>query len=57
MTMCFSTTSTTSEASSLKEHIGSIFDKKRVHTARLGPALGVHSSPDTLGVIVREQDK
>jgi len=48
---------TPDEASSLKERIGSIFDKKRVHIARLGPALGVHGGPGTLAVIVREQDK
>ena len=48
---------TPDEASSLRERIGSILDKRQIHQARLGPALGVHGGPGTLGVIVREQDK
>jgi len=48
---------TPDEADSLRERIGSILDKKRVHLARLGPALGVHGGPGTLGVLFREQDK
>lgn len=48
---------TPDEAGSLREQIGSIFDKSRIHLARLGPALGVHGGPGTIGVVVREQDK
>jgi len=48
---------TPNEASSLRERIASIFDKRRIHLARLGPALGVHGGPGTMGVVVREQDK
>jgi DegV family protein with EDD domain len=43
------------EASSLKERIGSIFAKERIHMARLGPALGVHGGPGTLILALREK--
>jgi len=46
---------TPDEASSLRERIGSIFDKKRIHIARLGPALGVHGGPGTLILALREK--
>jgi len=46
---------TPDDAGSLREHIGSIFDKRRIHLARLGPALGVHGGPGIMGVIVRKQ--
>ncbi len=46
---------TPDEASSLKERIGSIFDKRQIHLARLGPALGVHGGPSTLAVALREK--
>jgi len=46
---------TPDEASSLWERIGSIFDKERIHVARLGPALGVHGGPGTLILAVREK--
>jgi len=46
---------TPDEADSLRERIGSIFDKKRIHIARLGPALGVHSGPGTLILALREK--
>ena len=46
---------TPDEASSLKERIGSIFTKERVHLARLGPALGVHGGPGTLILTLREK--
>ena len=46
---------TPDEASSLRERIGSIFDKKQIHTARLGPALGVHGGPGTLILALREK--
>jgi len=48
---------TPDEADSLRERIGSILDKRQIHLARLGPALGVHGGPGTMGVIVREKDK
>jgi len=46
---------TPDEAGSLRERIGSIFDKKRIHVARLGPALGVHGGPGTLILALREK--
>ena len=46
---------TPDEASSLRERIASIFDRKRIHTARLGPALGVHAGPGTLILALREK--
>jgi len=46
---------TPGEASSLRERIGSIFDKRQIHLARLGPALGVHGGPGTLILALREQ--
>ena len=46
---------TPEEAGSLRERIGSIFDKKRIQLARLGPALGVHGGPGTLIVALREK--
>jgi len=46
---------TPDEAASLKEHIGSIFDKKHIHLARLGPALGVHAGPGTLILALHEK--
>jgi len=46
---------TPDEASSLRERIGSIFDERRIHLARLGPALGVHAGPGTLILALREK--
>jgi len=46
---------TPDEAGSLKERIGSIFDKRRIHLTRLGPALGVHCGPGTLILALREK--
>jgi len=46
---------TPDEAGSLKERIASIFDKKQIHIARLGPALGVHGGPGTLALALREK--
>ena len=46
---------TPDEASSLREYVGSIFDKGRIHLARLGPALGVHGGPGTLILTLREK--
>ena len=46
---------TPDEAGSLKERIASIFDKRRIHIARLGPALGVHFGPETLIIALREK--
>jgi len=46
---------TPDEAGSLRERIGSIFDKKWIHIARLGPALGVHGGPGTLILALREK--
>jgi len=46
---------TPDEANSLKERIGSIFAKERIHIARLGPGLGVHGGPGTLILVLREK--
>jgi len=46
---------TPDEAGSLKERVASIFDRKRIHIARLGPALGVHGGPGTLILALREK--
>lgn len=46
---------TPDEAGSLKERIASIFDRKRIHMARLGPALGVHGGPGTLILALKEK--
>ncbi|MBW1738959.1 MAG: DegV family protein [Deltaproteobacteria bacterium] len=46
---------TPDEAGSLEERIASIFDKKRVHITRLGPALGAHGGPGTLILALREK--
>jgi len=46
---------TPDEASSLRERIRSIFDERRIHLARLGPALGVHAGPGALILALREK--
>jgi len=46
---------TPDEAGSLKERVASIFDRRRIHIARLGPALGVHGGPGTLILALREK--
>ncbi len=46
---------TPDEAGSLKERIASILDRKRIHIARLGPALGVHGGPGVLLLAFREK--
>ena len=46
---------TPDEAGSLRERIGAIFDKRQIHLARLGPALGVHAGPDTLILALRKK--
>jgi len=43
------------EAGSLKERIASIFDRERIHIARLGPALGVYGGPGTLILALKEK--
>ena len=45
---------TPDEAQELAERIGSVFDRKRIRIARLGPGLGVHGGPGTLIVALRE---
>jgi len=47
---------TPDEANSLAERIGSILTQERIHVARLGPALGVHSGPGALILALREQN-
>lgn len=46
---------TPDEAASFKERIASIFDRKQIHIARLGPALGVHGGPGVLLLAFREK--
>ncbi len=46
---------TPDEASSFRERIASILDRKRIHVARLGPALGVHAGPGALILALREK--
>jgi DegV family protein with EDD domain len=46
---------TPDEAQNLAERLGSIFDRKKIIIARIGPVLGVHMGPGALIVVVREQ--
>ncbi len=46
-------TTTLDEAEALAERLGGVFERKRIIIGRLGPALGVHAGPGTLGVAVR----
>lgn len=41
------------EAQNLAERIGSVFDRKKIKIARIGPALGVHMGPGMLVVAFR----
>jgi len=45
---------TPDEAQNLAERMGSVFDRKRIKIARVGPALGVHMGPGALIVATRE---
>jgi DegV family protein with EDD domain len=45
---------TLDEAQSLAERLGSVFDRKQIKIARVGPALGVHTGPGALIVVARE---
>jgi DegV family protein with EDD domain len=42
------------EAQSLAERVGSVFDRRKIRIARVGPALGVHMGPGMLIVVLRE---
>ncbi|MDD5288766.1 MAG: DegV family protein [Dehalococcoidales bacterium] len=44
---------TPDEANSLRDRLSSLVSSNRLHLARLGPALGVHSGPGTLIVVMR----
>ena len=46
---------TPDEAQSLADRIGSVYDKKRIRLARMGPVLGVHCGPGILFVALREK--
>ena len=46
---------TPDEAQSLADRIGSVYDKKRIRLARMGPVLGVHCGPGILYVALREK--
>lgn len=42
------------EAQALAERIGSVFDRKKIRMARIGPALGAHMGPGMLVVALRQ---
>jgi DegV family protein with EDD domain len=44
---------TPDEAQSLAERLDSVFERKRIRIARVGPALGVHMGPGALIVVAR----
>ncbi|MDH5695746.1 MAG: DegV family protein [Dehalococcoidia bacterium] len=46
---------TPDEAQALAERIGSIFDRKQIKIAKVGPVLGVHMGPGALIVALREK--
>jgi len=46
-------TTTPDEAFDLADHMGELFERDRIKIARLGPALGVHAGPGTLGFAIR----
>ncbi len=46
-------TTTLDEAQALADRMGAIFERDRIKIGRLGPALGVHAGPGTLGVAIR----
>ena len=48
-------TTTPDEAVTLKDRFNSLVDSSRLHLARLGPALGVHSGPGLLAVVLRKK--
>jgi DegV family protein with EDD domain len=45
---------TPDEAQNLAERIGPVFDREKIRIARVGPALGVHTGPGALIVVIRE---
>jgi len=45
---------TPDEAENLAERLGSVFDRKQIKIARVGPALGAHMGPGALLVVTRE---
>ncbi len=46
-------TTTLDEAEALADRMGAKFERDRIKIGRLGPALGVHAGPGTLGVAIR----
>ncbi len=46
-------TTTLDEAEALADRMGAIFERSRIKIGRLGPALGVHAGPGTLGFGIR----
>jgi DegV family protein with EDD domain len=48
-------TTTPDEASKLKDHLSSLVDTSRLHLAGLTPALGVHTGPGLLAVVLRKK--
>ena len=45
---------TPDEAGRLRDRLASFMDRGRIHLSRLGPALGVHSGPGTLAIMLRQ---
>lgn len=45
---------TPGEAARLLDRLSSVLDRSRIHLSRLGPALGAHSGPGTLAIMVRQ---
>lgn len=45
---------TPDEAQALAERIGSVFDREKIRTARLGPGLGTHGGPGAMVVAIRK---
>jgi len=48
-------TTTPDEAITLKDRFSSLVDSSRLHLAQLGPALGVHSGPGLLAIVLRKK--
>ena len=46
-------TTTPDEAQSLRDRLVPFVDSNRLHIARLGPAIGVHTGPGTLVLVMR----
>jgi DegV family protein with EDD domain len=45
------------EAQTLRARLSAVLDAKLIHVSRVGPALGLHAGPGTLGLAVREHPR